>query len=163
MRILFMINFLCVFMSFASFAQRPAETIPDFTFYKLDNTPFTNKNVPDGKQIFFVFFDVTCDHCHHTIKALSTHINEFEGISIYLITLDKKEKLDRFFNEYGKNLVTNKNVLILQDLRNLFIKQFGPSKYPSVFLYSSSKKLILYSDEDQHLEKFLKLVNGTDI
>ena len=150
-------------MSFPGFAQKPAEKIPDFTFYKLDNTPFTNKNVPDGKQIFFVFFDVTCDHCHHTIKALSTHINEFEGISIYLITLDKKEKLDRFFNEYGKNLVTKKNVLILQDLRNLFIKQFGPSKYPSAFLYSSSKKLIFYSDEDQYLEKFLKLVNGTDI
>ena len=77
-----MINFLCVFLSFASFAQRPSETIPDFTFYKLDNTPFTNKNVPDGKQIFFVFFDVTCDHCQQTIKALSTHINEFEGISV---------------------------------------------------------------------------------
>jgi hypothetical protein len=77
--------------------------------------------------------------------------------------MDKKEYLSRFFNEYGKNLVTKKNVLILQDLRNLFIKQFGPSKYPSVFLYSSSKKLIFYSDEDQHLEKFLKLVNGTDI
>jgi len=163
MRISFIIIFLYVFMSFSGFAQRPAETIPDFTFYKLDNTPFTNKNLPDGKQIFFVFFDVTCDHCHHTIKALSTHINEFEGISIYLITMDKKEYLTRFFNEYGKNLVTKKNVLILQDLRNLFIQQFGPSKYPSVFLYSSSKKLILYSDEDQHLEKFLKLVNGTDI
>jgi peroxiredoxin len=150
-------------MSFEGFAQTPAETIPDFTFYKLDNSSFTNKNLPEGKQIFFVFFDVTCDHCQQTIKALSTHINEFEGISIYLITMDKKEYLSRFFNEYGKNLVTKKNVLILQDLRNLFIKQFGPSKYPSVFLYSSSKKLIFYSDEDQHLEKFLKLVNGTDI
>ncbi|MBA4408577.1 MAG: redoxin domain-containing protein [Bacteroidota bacterium] len=160
MRTLFLI--ISIFISFAGSAQKPAETIPDFTFYKLDNTPFTNKNLPVGKQLFFVFFDVTCDHCHHTIKALSTHINEFEGISIYLITMDKKELLNRFFNEYGQNLVTKRNVLILQDLRNLFIKQFGPSKYPSVFLYSSSRKLIRYSDEDQHLEKFLKIVNGTD-
>lgn len=163
MRTLFLIISLCLFISVVSSAQKPAETIPAFTFYKLDNTPFTNKNLPVGKQIFFVFFDVTCDHCQHTIKALSTHINEFEGISIYLITMDKKESLNRFFNEFGQNLVTKRNVLILQDLRNLFIKQFGPRKYPSVFLYSSSKKLILYSDEDQHLEKFLKIVNGTDI
>lgn len=78
----------------------------------------------------------------------------------YLITLDNPEMIKRFFNEYGKNLPAQKNVLILQDLRNMFIRQFGPSKYPSVFLYSSSKKLILYSDEDTHLEHFLKLING---
>lgn len=162
MRMSLLITVLCVFLSFTGSAQKPAQSIPDFTFYKLDNTPFTNKNLPDGKQLFFVFFDVTCDHCHHTIKTLSTHLNEFEGISIYLITLNKKEYLNGFFNEYGKNLLTKKNVIILQDLKNQFIKQFGPRKYPSIFLYSSSKKLILYSDEDQYLEKFLKLVNGTE-
>jgi peroxiredoxin len=157
-----MITFLCILISNIVSAQKPAETIPNFTFFKLDNTPYTDKDLPNGREIFFVFFDVTCDHCQQTIKILSAHINEFQGISIYLVTLDSKTKLSSFFNEFGKNLPAQKNVLILQDLRNMFIRQFGPSKYPSVFLYSSSKKLILYSDEDQYLEKFLKLINGND-
>ena len=147
-------------MSFESKAQKPAETIPNFIFYNLDNTPFTNRDLTMGKEILFVFFDVTCDHCQHTIKALSTHIKECKKISIYLISLDDKSLMNDFFNKYGKNLPNEKNVTILQDQRNLFIKQFGPRKYPSVFLYSSEKRLLLYDDDDQTLGKFLKIINA---
>lgn len=111
-------------------------------------------------MIFFIFFDVSCDHCHEAIKNLNNNIEEFKDIAIYLITLDNKEMIKRFFDEYGKNLLSQKNVMILQDLNDLFIRQFGPTKYPSIFLYSSSKKLILYSDEDLSLKHFLKLINN---
>jgi peroxiredoxin len=162
MRTFLIILFSFTLMSFESFAQKPAETIPNFIFYTLDNTPFTNRNLSVGKEILFVFFDVSCDHCQHTIKTLSTRINECKKISIYLITLDNKVLINKFFNEYGKNLITEKNVMILRDLRIQFIKQFGPRKYPSVFLYSSEKKLILYDDEDQNLENIFKKINFTD-
>lgn len=153
---------LCLYIlaSFIGFVQKPADTIPNFTFYKLDKTPFTKKDLPEGKLIFFIFFDVTCDHCQETIKALNNHINEFDDIGVYLVTLDNQVMIKRFFNEYGKNLINQKNVMILQDLRNLFITNFGPRKYPSIFLYSPSKKLILYSDEDTNLENFLHLISN---
>lgn len=161
MRTSLIILFLCTLMSFESLAQKPAETIPNFIFYNLDNTPFTNRDLTVGKEILFVFFDVTCDHCQHTIKALSTHIKECKNISIYLITLDDKSLVHDFFNKYGKNLPNEKNVTILQDLRNQFIKQFGPRKYPSVFLYSHEKRLLLYDDDDQTLRKFLKIIGAS--
>ena len=161
MRTSLIILFLCTLMSFESTAQKPAETIPNFIFYNPDNTPFTNRDLTVGKEILFVFFDVTCDHCQHTIKALSTHIKECKKISIYLITLDDKSLVNDFFNKYGKNLPGEKNVTILQDQRNQFIKQFGPRKYPSVFLYSSEKKLLLYDDDDLTLEKFFKIIKAS--
>jgi hypothetical protein len=148
-------------VSFETHAQTPAQTIPAFTFYKLDKTPFTNKNVTVGKEVLFIFFDVTCDHCQHTIGTLSKRINECQKISIYLISLEDKTAINAFFNQYGKNLPSQKNVTILQDSKNQFITQFNPRKYPSVFLYSAQKKLLLYNDEDMYLEKFFKIINPT--
>ena len=151
----------CPLLSYTASAQTPAQTIPAFTFYKLDKTPFTNKNLTTGKEALFIFFDVTCDHCQHTISTLSKRISECSKISIYLISLEDKTAITNFFNQYGKNLPTQKNVTILKDSKNQFITQFGPRKYPSVFLYSAQKKLRLYDDEDQYLEKFFILINSS--
>jgi peroxiredoxin len=161
MRIPFIILFICTLVSFESYSQTPAQNIPNFIFFKLDKRPFTNKDLSVGKDMLFVFFDVTCDHCQHTIKTLNARIKEFKKVSIYLITLDQIPQINIFFNQYGKNLAGEKNVTILQDLKNQFITQFGPRKYPSVFLYSSKNKLIQYDDEDQNLEKFLKIISLT--
>jgi peroxiredoxin len=150
--------FLCLLVSPEISAQTPAQTIPAFTLYKLDKTPFTNKNLTTGKETLFVFFDVTCDHCQHTISTLSKRINECSKISIYLISQEDKTSILKFFDQYGKNLPGQKNVTILQDSKDQFITQFSPRKYPSVFLYSAQKKLLLYDDEDQYLEKFFKQI-----
>jgi peroxiredoxin len=158
-RVSFIIMLLWSLVSFETNAQTPAQTIPAFTFYKFDKTPFTNKNLTAGKDILFVFFDVTCDHCQHTISTLSKRISECSKISIYLVSLEDKTAITNFFNQYGKNLPAQKNVTILQDTKNQFITQFSPRKYPSVFLYSAQKKLLLYDDEDQYLEKFFKLID----
>ncbi len=150
---------LCVLTAFTGSAQTPSQTIPEFTFYKLDKTPFTTKNVAAGKQALFIFFDVTCDHCQHTLGTLSKRISECRNISIYLISMEDKAAINSFFKQYAANLPGLKNVTILQDSKNQFIAQFGPRKYPSVFLYSAQKKLLLYDDEDQYLEKFFKLIS----
>ena len=159
MRVPLIVLILWTLVSLNTYAQTPAQTIPAFTFYKLDKTPFTNHNLTADKDILFVFFDVTCDHCQQTISTLSKRINECQKISIYLISLEDKTEITNFLNQYGKNLINRKNVTVLQDLKNQFITQFSPRKYPSVFLYSAQKKLRLYNDEDQHLEKFFKIIS----
>jgi peroxiredoxin len=158
-RVSLIILFFSSMVSFKTYAQTPAQTIPTFTFYKLDKTPFTNKNVTTGKEVLFIFFDVTCDHCQHTISSLSKRISECSKIAIYLISQEDKTAINTFLNKYGKNLPSQKNVTILQDSKDQFITKFSPRKYPSVFLYSSQKKLLLYDDEDQYLEKFFKIIN----
>ena len=159
MRLSLLVLILAALMNFKSQAQTPAQTIPGFTFYKLDKTPFTNKNVANGKETLFIFFDVTCDHCQHTIKTLNSRYKECKNLAIYLISLEDKTAITNFFNQYGKNLPVQKNITILQDTKEQFIAQFNPRKYPSVFLYSAQKKLLLYDDEDQYLEKFFKILN----
>ena len=140
--------------------QGPAQTIPEFTFFKLDKSSFTNKNLASGKMLLFVFFDSDCEHCQHAIQYINQHIGEFKKTALYLITLDSQEKINRFINTYGNNLKGQKNVALLQDLQHEFLRKFRPRKYPSIFLYSSKKELIMYDDNEQNLSGFSRQINA---
>ena len=140
------------------FAQEPEKKVPDFNFSRQNEAVFTNKDLAKDKLLFFVFFDVSCDHCQHAITYINEHSKEFEKAAIYLITLDSEEKVTVFMNQYAKNLKNNRNVTLLQDNRQEFINKFKPRKYPSMFLYSKKKELIMYDDNEQNLFMFLKKI-----
>ena len=139
----------------------PAQTIPSFTFKRLNKKEFTNKDIQPGKLLFFVFFDTQCDHCQRSIQFIGEHYTEFKKTAIYLITLDSVEKITPFMAKYGNKLKDKKNVTILRDTKSEFIQKFGPRKYPSLFLYSAKKELMLYEDEEQNLSTFIKKINET--
>ncbi len=140
-------------------AQAPAETIPDFNFLRLNKSSFTNNNLEPGKMLFFIFFDSECEHCQRTIQHVNQHYQDFKKAAIYLITLDNAENINRFMSKYGNKLISKKNVTLLQDFKNEFIWKFRPRKYPSIFLYSAKKKLILYDDDEKSLPLFSKQIN----
>jgi thiol-disulfide isomerase/thioredoxin len=151
---------LSLFISVNIAAQTPAATIPDFTFYKFDKTAFTNKDLATGKKIFFVFFDTECDHCQHGIQYLNQHQKELDKVAVYLLTLDNPAKAAAFLGKYGNNLINKKNILLLQDTKNQFILKFSPRKYPSLFLYSPQKKLLVYDDDEKKLPVFLERIKS---
>lgn len=139
-------------------AQHPAATIPDFTFYKLDKTTFTSKNIQPGKLSLIIFFDAGCDHCQHAMETFNQHAAELNKAAVYLVTLDNPATIKYFMTKYANNLYGSKNVTILQDLKNEFIPKFSARKYPSMFLYSAQKKLLLYDDEPKNVDNFLKKI-----
>ena len=137
-------------------AQTPAQTIPVFDFYRFDKTTFTNKNLTPGKMSFFMFFDCDCDHCQHAMANLNQHFTEYKKAAIYLISLDDQQKINAFMAKYAPDIKGQKNVTMLQDSKNEFIKKFGPRKYPSMFLYAADKKLLAYEDNPEKMSRFLK-------
>jgi peroxiredoxin len=90
-----------------AFAQRPAATVPDFDFYKLDDQPFTKKDLAASKMLLFIFFDVTCDHCHRAIQQFNNRHTELKNTAVYLISLDTKPAITNFLNTNAKNLMAN--------------------------------------------------------
>ena len=141
-------------ISFNAHAQTPAQTIPEFTIFKQDKSTFTNKDLNSNKLLFFLFFDVKCEHCRHAIQTISGRYSEMDNTFIHLITLDKPEEVNAFLEKFGKNLLGKPNVMLLFDLRNEFIIKFKPRKYPSIFLYTPQHKLLLYDDNPENLPKF---------
>lgn len=148
---------LLLFIS-GSCAQKPATTVPAFTFFNADKTSFTNNHLQQGKMLMFIFFDPGCEHCQYAVRYISEHNVEFKKIAIYLISLNGFDTMNFFMDKYGKNLKNKINVRMLQDINNEFIVKFGPKKYPSIFLYSAEKKLIQYEDEVKRLVKIVEKI-----
>jgi hypothetical protein len=146
-------------VSKVAFAQDPVTTIPAFSFSRVDKTVFTNENVSKGRMVFFVFFDTECDHCRHAIQYISQHYNDFNKAAIYLVTLENVNRAVPFLIKNGNNLLGKSNVMLLQDTQSEFLKKFRPRKYPSMFLYSDKKQLLLYDDEPGHLPNFAQRIN----
>lgn len=140
------------------FAQTPAGTIPSFNFKTFDGTDFSDKKLVTGKPLFFIFFDTDCDHCRRAMEYVEKNFTAFNKAALYLITLDQEDKLKPFFRQYAPTLSGRNNVMLLQDTRNEFISKFRPKKYPSLFLYSAKRDLILYDDEEKSLPKFAEQV-----
>src|SRR3954468_4781560 len=75
-------------ISFHVAAQNPAQTVPNFTFFRFDKTAFTPKNLDQNKLLFFVFFDATCEHCQHAVETLNPPYSDLKNTMLYLISLD---------------------------------------------------------------------------
>jgi AhpC/TSA family len=139
-------------------AQSPARVIPSFQFYQNDIAVFTEKNLSKGKPHFFVFFDTGCDHCQHAMEYLNGHYSDFSDAAIYLVSLESIANMNAFLGKHAANLKGKKNIILLQDKKNEFITKFSPRKYPSIFLYTSSKALLMYDDDEKRLPEFSKLI-----
>jgi hypothetical protein len=146
---------LLLITNFAN-AQTPAQTIPAFDFYKLDKTVFTNKNLPQDKIMFFLFFDPGCEHCQHAIANLNKNFKSYKNTAVYLICLDDEQTITTFINKYAPSLKRLENVTLLRDTKNEFIARFKPVRYPSMFLYSFTKELLDYEDNENSMFRFFK-------
>ena len=160
MKLVCLITTFFILISFNASAQKPAPTIPDFTFFRLDNTPFKTGDLQKDKQLFFVFFDTECEHCQRAMTYLNGHYDDFKKAAIQLITLDSPEKLNAFFPKYGPTLRSKKNITLLIDKQYQFIPKFGPKKYPSMYLYAADKKLVKYEDDDSKVSEFGKAIKA---
>jgi thiol-disulfide isomerase/thioredoxin len=149
---------LLLTVTFQVEAQQPT-LLPQFTFYKLDGKPSSNNDIKQGKKNLFILFDCTCEHCQRESKNLSTNYAKFKDVNIYMITMDEGYIIPQFFNSYAKGLNAKPNVLVLQDKKRMFIPTFLPKQYPSMYLYSSTGKLLMYQSGDGGVKKLMTVIS----
>lgn len=159
MRYLFIL-LMGISYSVNSWTQEPGKVIPAFQFSTLDGAVFNQTNLTAGKMSLFVFVDTDCDHCQHAVEYLNRHYQEFKKASVYLVSMNSPARINQFMNQFGKTLVRQKNVVLLQDTRYDFISKFKPRKSPGMFLYSADKKLLLYGDDEKKIDMFSKKIKA---
>lgn len=153
-------NLLFVFVLFVAIqakAQQPT-LLPQFTFFKLDGKAFSNKDMKQGKQNLFILFDCSCEHCQREAYLLKDNYAQFKNVNIYMITLDEAYIVPQFFKSYAPGLDAKPNVTVLQDRNKTFIPAFLPSKYPAMYLYSSTGKLVKYNSGEGGIKTILKSI-----
>jgi len=146
---------------FTAPAQTPAQNLPAFTFFKPDQKTFTEKHLPGGKLLLFIFFDPGCEHCQRTVGYINQHWSDFSKASMIMVSMDKLDKINAFMNTYAKQLLKQKNLILLQDRNYQFITNFKPKKFPALFLYSAKKQLLLYDDREESIPAIVHIIQKT--
>lgn len=149
-------SLLLLVFSISATAQTPAQKVPDFRFIRKNGSAFTRQHLAPGKPLFFIFFDVTCEHCRLSLQYLNSRYKELGKAAVYLITMDPGSSAEAFLASQAPLLAKQPNTLLLRDTRRMFITMFQPRKFPSLFLYSAHQQLILYSDEEKDLDAFIR-------
>lgn len=141
-------------------AQTPSPVVPDFHFLQKSGHLFDRSQLPAGKPLFFIFFDITCEHCQASLQYLDTQTPVLQKAWVGLVTLDPGPQATAFLNQYAPRLFRLPHAILLRDTRRQFIPLFRPRKYPSLFLYSAQQKLLRYSDEEKDLDRLLQLLKA---
>ena len=137
----------------------PAQTIPHFQLFRYNGQAFTDRDLPKGKMIFFMFIDPDCDHCQNAIKNVGEQFKAFRNTAVYLVCVYGKQKMDQFLNTYGAKVKSQKNVTLLHDKLGEFMKDFNPVRYPAMFLYSPERKLLDYEDNPLSVFRLVNTIN----
>lgn len=141
------------------FAQlKPAQYIPDFTFYDLNGQTFTQKQIKKSNKILFLFFDATCTHCQYEMQLIGSHYQDFKNTSFYIISMDQKQQIQKFMATYGKQLNGKKNVTVLVDLNRQFIQKFLPLQFPALYIYNANHQLLKYWDTPVNIDQVLNVI-----
>ena len=152
---------LALWLSISAPAQIPAQSLPEYTFFRSGKQAFTNKDLEPGKMLLFLFLDPDCEHCQRALATIDQHFEEYKKAAIYLVTLDDQGKISRFIEKYGAGLRNKKNITLLQDPLNEFLRKFNPRKYPAMFLFSPDKILLEYEDNEESMFRIAKQINAS--
>ena len=159
MKQLFFSLFLSLFaVSAYSQTLLPGSDMPKAVFYKTDGKTYGTDQIAKGKKTLIMFFDATCEHCQRVTAGMSKRVKELNDINLIMVTQDEQRSIDYFMRNYGKPLLTLKNLTILQDKDHIFIPLFYPKLYPALYLYGPDKKLIFWSSSEKEAPKFFNLI-----
>ncbi len=122
---------------------------------------FTVKNSievlkPDStKKTMVIFFNSKCSHCKYELSELNNNIEKFENVRIYFFTIEK-DFFQKPIVERWKNLYTAPNVSFGIVNKSSYENKFGSMVTPSIFLFSTSSKLIKKIDGEMKIERLVE-------
>ena len=120
--------------------ERKLQIIPDFVFYQLCGTPFTQNCLSGQQPTLLIYFSSDCDFCIHKIRNIAEHLYDFENKQLLFISLESVEVIESFAE--NKGLLHQPNILFLQDRSRIFPKRFGVRVVPHTLVYDKNGNLI---------------------
>lgn len=107
------------------------------------------------KPTIIVYFNPGCEHCRYEATEIVHRAEQFEKANTILVTPElSMEKVKAFAQNYHLDEVDNLTILLDKD--RLFIRYFGTSVFPSVFIYSPDQKLVKSYKGEVKIEAILE-------
>lgn len=130
------------------------QTLPDFTFYRIDGTLFKRDNLPHGQALCLIYMDPGCGFCTEETKEIIKHIDRFGETNVLFVSHVDVAELQRFADEYGLDAIPQ--IRLLHDGDYRFADWFGRAVTPSVYIYDEQRQLVKTYSGQTKIEAILK-------
>ena|SRR6187402_1646950 len=128
--------------------------LPQMVATKPDGSQLNMKELT-GKTVL-ILFQTDCDHCQREANAIQENISAFKPYSVYFITTSSQQQIETFAKEY--RLSDYPNVHFCQTTSQSILDNFGPIDAPSLYIFSSDRKLIKSFNGETPIGEILKYI-----
>jgi peroxiredoxin len=128
--------------------------LPKMVVTKSDGS-LVNMKDQTGK-IVLILFQTDCDHCQREAAAIEENILAFNQYTLYFVTTSSIKEIETFANDY--KLTGHPNVHFGQTTNQSVLDNFGPIEAPSVYIFSSEKKLVKSFNGETEIGQILKYI-----
>ncbi|TAH22718.1 MAG: hypothetical protein EAZ08_00345 [Cytophagales bacterium] len=126
---------------------------PSFNFYDLDSISVNlDKNTLD-KLLMIVHFNSECGSCHYQLYELINYQDSLTNVNVILVSEENISTI-RHFKQQLK--LEKSKFTVLRAANHSFYNIFGNVMTPSIFIYSSDKKLIKIFKGETQIKAILK-------
>lgn len=149
MKYVLMLLLCCTGSQFVVAQQKPTAAEPAYTRFPLPQfsilltdslTWFTKNDLPRKKKTLIMVFSPDCEHCKHETELIKTHIKEFSGTQIVMVTPLPFGKMKEFYTHYG--LAEYKNITVGRDPKFFFSNYFKVQYLPFLAIYDKNYRLL---------------------
>lgn len=128
--------------------------LPFMTTTLLNGQSVDLRQLP-GHTIIILFFP-DCDHCQREATAIQEKISSFKNYDLYFLSSNGDEEILRFSKDYKLNDLPN--VKFGRVDGGKVYQTFGAIPTPSVYIYSSERKLIKQFNGETNVEEIIKFL-----
>lgn len=134
--------------------KNEANQLPILPIKLLNGETIDTQSLP-GNTILILFF-TDCDHCQREATAIREHIEAFKKYNLYFLSSNTQEQIVKFSNDY--QLASLPNVKLAQAESTKIIQTFGAIPTPSLYIYSTEKRLVKQFNGETSIEEIIKFL-----
>ena len=132
---------------------------------EVNDLPFMSTQLVDGQTIdmrqlpgntILILFFADCDHCQREATAIKEKLTSFKKYNLYFLSSNTEEEILRFSKDYKLNDQPNIKFGKVDGAK--VFQTFGAIPTPSVYIYSSERKLIKQFNGETNVEEIIKFL-----
>jgi len=132
---------------------------------EVNDLPFMSATLLDGQTVdlrqlpgntIIILFFPDCDHCQREATAIQEKLTSFKKYELYFLSSNGDKEILRFSKDYKLNDLPN--VKFGRVDGGKVYQTFGAIPTPSVYIYSSERKLIKQFNGETNVEEIIKFL-----
>jgi thiol-disulfide isomerase/thioredoxin len=130
----------CVGIASVKQQVKDSANLPDFDILLADTvTKFNTGKIAGEKPIVLFFFGPNCSSCDTVTRNILTHIDMFKDVRLLMLSGADFHDVKVYEERY--QLKKYEDIILGQDVSNLFLQFYGASRFPFFVIFDKNKKL----------------------